>query len=332
MSDIDIDAMVAKWIKDKPPVPAGHEWPELKQAYDPNVKHSKLWVTDITKCPRYVCYRVLGAKMKPNTAAEIAMFDLANYIHWRMCRALEHAGLLVAEELKLNMPEPWGGRLDYLRKVSQTVLTLIIGDGKTIHPRGLKRNAGGEVPYELPKRESQYQVSTYWHFLDTELLDMLADEDGLAVPYELDDDLVEIIHMDRGGQNPSYPTLTPVIPRAYIEARMRGVEGWVARAEASKGMDMPPILQPVIGWGTRYTDKTGAFTGGKVQENCFQCNYCKVLECPANRDWPRELGSLTKTKGWTPTEFGKRQQDRVDEFIARDARRETVDDELPPLA
>ena len=111
---------------------------------------------------------------------------------------------------------------------------------------------------------------------------------------------------------------------------MLGLESWLARVQVDKH-DLPPLLNPYLVWGQRYTDKFGDYTGGKIMMNCWPCKYCKVIECKANRNWPIEVGSLTKTRGLEVSAFGKQYKAQVDEFIQRTAEGLIYDDELPPL-
>lgn len=90
-----------------------------KKVRDPQ----RLFVSDVGHCPRSVSYRIQETEKNPVADQTLwnktIMFDLAQQMEWRMVEALDHAGLLIAEQLDVDIfdRENWGGRFDFIADV-----------------------------------------------------------------------------------------------------------------------------------------------------------------------------------------------------------------------
>ena len=300
MESFDIDRLIQKWIEDGRPVKKGAPLP---YEHGDNWPQDKLHVTDVGRCQRQVVLRVVRkAPMRPNTAVEDSMFDLANYMHWRANRALDHAGLLAYEEEPINIGEITG-RSDAGRILENGKVRCI--DWKTVHPNWVKktdRGADNRVG-DYPKEKDVQQVSIY----------RMAGVTGNA------DGWVDIGYLDRGGSNPSKycAGINPTLGMTLM-AMIHDLEETVAHARDDPDW-LPDILQPYIKWGQRYFDRQGNYTGGEILYGPdWQCRYCRVINCPAMRE-NRVLGKMTKSRGLELTDIGRRMKGEIELFLELDA-------------
>ena len=296
----DIDMLIQKWIEDGRPVKKGAPLP---YEYGDDWPQDKLHVTDVGRCQRQVVLRVVRkAPMRPNTAVENSMFDLANYMHWRANRALDHAGLLAYEEEPIKIGEITG-RSDAGRILPNGKVRCI--DWKTVHPNWVKKTDLGTDNRvgDYPKEKDVLQVSIY----------------RFAGVTDNADDFVDIGYLDRGGSNQSkYCDLIRPMPDDLIQQQLESLEYIVNYAREHREW-LPSILQPYIKWGKRYFDRRGNYTGGELLYGPdWQCRYCRVLDCPAMRE-NVSLGKMTKSNGLQLTDAGKRMKGEVELFLELDA-------------
>ena len=308
MEQFDIDKLIQKWIADGKPVKEGAPLPYGQRNDWPQ---NNLHVTDIGNCLRQVVLRVVHqAPMRANTPVEEAMFDLANYMHWRANRALDHADLLAYEEKPVKIGSV-SGRSDAGRILPNGKVRCI--DWKTVHPNWVKKSDVGSDHRvgDYPETKDVRQVSVY----------------RMAGVCDEVDDLVDVGYLDRGGSNPSkYCADIPSAPDLTLQGMLEVLENAVAYARENSGW-LPPILQPFVKWGRRNYDKAGNYTGGEILYGPdWQCRYCRVLRCPAVRE-DRVLGKLTKSRGLElTTELGRRMKTEVERFLEMGAEGAMVND------
>jgi len=273
----DIDAVIADEVRERRP-----------DNWDPTCLH----VTDLSACPRQVVLRAQGSPMRPLAAKDINMFDLANYQHERVYAALRRRGELVGCEEELpDLPaigngfRGWTGRLDYIRRLPNGQMR--IGDIKTSHPNWIQYNKDGNG---YPKPEHVMQVSTYWHYWHY--------RDDL-------DPMVEVVYLDRGGQNPSHPTVFEPLPLGYIRERMAEYEEWLSSDE------LPPLLPSGVKWGQKWSPTTGKIMFGPEG---WQCRYCRVENCPNERQdhW---IATYTKKRGLELYDMARHFEREIVDFL-----------------
>jgi len=234
----------------------------------------KLHVTDLSACTKQVVQRQRGDRETPLTPQDINMFDLANYQHDRVYRALElQKALVFSEQRAMLLPDEWGGTADYGRLLPSGRVRL--GDVKTSHPNWVQASS----PVDYPKPEHVLQVSTYFHHWD-----------WLNRVYELDE-YVEVTYLDRGGANPSRPTVFSPLPAHKVTDKMAALEAWVERAKVNP-LDLPPVLPQGVHWGKTWGPVSGELKYGPP----WNCRYCHIIDCPNERK-DHIVGKITKKKG-----------------------------------
>jgi len=215
--------------------------PKVDKVRDP----MRLYATDIGKCPRQVCYRLLSTKKDYESPEkqrnDQRMYDVAEFIEAMLTAAFMWRGDLISHQTPVPFAQRsnWGGRADLIVELD--------GHYRVIE---VKTHRGNASNYTLPKVPHVHQASSYhWE---------------LAREYELDaSPLLWYVSRDGSGEPGEYE-----VPHVEAETVSLMDELDAARTRISlPGLDcLPPQLDKVL--QLRSYGKTISC------EPDWQCGYC----------------------------------------------------------
>jgi hypothetical protein len=224
------------------------DWKEHWLAADTAIEkpwdRSLLHASDVGGCPRAAMYRLLGTPEKPrgakSKANRIVMFWAGFHFHYLTYSALSWAGILVAHERPVELPDGWTGTLD--AEIAQGDKTFVF-DEKTVLPNMLNYR------YSLPKAPNCLQLAVYG--------DTISNYHGL------------IEYTDRAGSND--PEECPVDLSEYVaekDERMSALESWRDNLP-----ELPPTLDQT--YASHYTrDGDNMVLKTISVETPWSCGYC----------------------------------------------------------
>jgi len=240
--------------------------PKVEKVRDP----FRLYATDIGKCPRQVCYRLLSTtkdyespEAKRNAAR---MYDVAEFIEAMLTAAFMWKGWLISHQTPVPFAgrQNWGGRTDLIVEL----------DGSR-RITEVKTHRGNASNYTLPKVPHVHQASSYhWE---------------LVKEYELDAmPLLWYVSRDGSGEPNEYAV--PLV-KAEMTALMDELEE--ARAYVSfEGVGhLPPKLDKVL--QLRSYGKTISC------EPDWQCGYCDYAGTCKPDTSKSTWAVLDELHGWT---------------------------------
>jgi len=205
----------------------------------------RLYATDIGKCPRQVCYRLLSTEKDYESPEkqrnDQRMYDVAEFIEAMLTAAFMWRGDLISRQTPVPFAERpnWGGRADLIVELG--------GFNRIIE---VKTHRGNASNYTLPKVPHVHQASSYhWE---------------LAKEFELDaPPLLWYASRDGSGEPNEYE-----VPHVEAETKALMEELDLARAAVSVGSVkfLPPQLDKVL--QLRSYGKTVSC------EPDWQCGYC----------------------------------------------------------
>lgn len=207
-----------------------------------------LHASEIGGCVRATMYRLLGTPEKPRSESSKAnraiMFWAGYRAHFLSYSALNWAGLLLAHEEKVALPDGWTGRLDarFLNHSQEYVY-----DMKTVLPNALKYS------YDMPKEKDCLQIGVY------------AGHTGLGKAV--------IEYTDRAGSN------TPMVCEVDGQEWAGKAAAMMVQFEEARDSlpDLPPTLDPVYS-GSYWKRRGEPFRDLKsityaAPWNCGYCDY-----------------------------------------------------------
>ena len=255
----------------------------------------RLFLSDIGKCPREVAYRLMEAERDHETEQEkinkTIMFDLAERIERNVIDALDAEGMLIAEQLDIEMPDRtnWGGRLD------------ILADYYGRRVIEVKSKYPGAFKYDLTTKYiwEHHQARSYDHYC----------HDGYGLTAE-----PLLSYWDRGGQN------TPQEVLVAVEWASTCQEMDVLDDTRERLPELPERLGKVLNLKNWYKDL--------ILEPDGRCKrpYCKYTETCKQDMSTSCMASRTKEGGmWLPWKTKKAvsgHESLVEEFLTDFAHKE----------
>jgi len=216
---------------------------------EPKVDHvrdsMRLFATDIGKCPRQVCYRLLSTEKDYESPGkqrnDERMYDIAEYIEAMLTAAFMWRGHLISHQTPVPFAERqnWGGRADLIVKLD--------GFRRIIE---VKTHRGNASNYTLPKVPHVHQATSYQCELEEE--------------YALDA-LPLLWYVSRDGSGEPNEYVVPCVDSETMALMDELDEARIEVATEGAGM-LPPKLDKVLqlrSWG-----KTVSC------EPDWQCGYC----------------------------------------------------------
>ena len=213
--------------------------PKLDKVRDP----MRLFATDIGKCPRQVCYRLLSTtkdyESPEKQRNDQRMYDVAEYVEAMLTAAFMWKGDLLSHQTPVPFAERsnWGGRADLIVELD--------GKQRIIE---VKTHRGNASNYTLPKVPHVHQASSYhWE---------------LAREFELDaSPLLWYVSRDGSGEPNEYE-----VPHVEAETVALMDELGLARAGLSGVEMLPPKLDKVL--------QLRSYGRTVSCEPDWQCGYC----------------------------------------------------------
>lgn len=215
--------------------------PKVDRARDP----LRLFATDIGKCPRQVCYRLLSTtkdyESPEKQRNDQRMYDVAEYIEAMLTAAFMWRGDLISHQTPVPFAgrENWGGRVDLIVELD--------GHRRIIE---VKTHRGNASNYTLPKVPHVHQAASY--------------DFDLSLEYELDaPPLLWYVSRDGSGEPNEYE-----VPHVEAETASLMDELDEARFEVrTEGVGMlPPKLDKVL--------QLRSYGKSVSCEPDWQCGYC----------------------------------------------------------
>lgn len=241
---------------------------------EPKVDHvrdpMRLFATDIGKCPRQVCYRLLSTEKDYESPEkqrnDQRMYDVAEFIEAMLTAAFMWKGDLLSHQTPVPFAERsnWGGRADLIVELD--------GKQRIIE---VKTHRGNASNYTLPKVPHVHQASSYhWE---------------LAREFELDaSPLLWYVSRDGSGEPNEYE-----VPHVEAETMALMDELDEARIEvATEGAGMlPPKLDKVL-----QLRSYGKTVSCEPDWQCGYCDYAGTCKPDASKSTWAVLDEL---HGWT---------------------------------
>jgi CRISPR/Cas system-associated exonuclease Cas4 (RecB family) len=228
----------------------------------------RLFVSDVGKCPRQVGYRLIGTAKNPEAEQtgwnRSIMFDNALHMEQRMIEALEWKGLLIAEQMDVDVydRDNWGGRFDMIANLDG----IRVVEYKTANSNAFR--------HDFDRDDYRLQASTYHVYCE--------DEYGLTAP-----PLIPLF--DRGGTN-TYKWEEVEVEPERVAMLMDELE-WV-RKDAKNDMVLTPQLDKVL--------VKRSYEKALVLEAPWDCGWCDYSdECQPDMSTSTWAKRTDNREPWT---------------------------------
>lgn len=244
--------------------------PKVDKVRDP----MRIFATDIGKCPRQVCYRLLSTtkdyESPEKQRNDQRMYDVAEYIEAMLTAAFMWKGNLISRQTPVPFAERsnWGGRADLIVELD--------GFRRIIE---VKTHRGNASNYTLPKVPHVHQASSYhWELVEEYVLSAppllwYVSRDGSGEPNEY--------VVDNNRDTPHLEADTAALMDELDEARFE------VKTEGA-GM-LPPKLDKVL--QLRSYGKTVSC------EPDWQCGYCAYAGT-CQPDMSKSTWAVLNVLGW----------------------------------